>query len=71
MTKSTNKNNMTKFFQSLSEEELQSWIKNMDTPLNSFLDAYKHNRANAPQNVSEANMIIAKRVLKERKKDEK
>jgi len=69
MTKANNKNNMTKFFQSLSTEQLESWIRNMDTPLNKFLDAYREDQEK--QNISQLNMIIAKGVLSDRRNDEK
>ena len=69
MTKANNKNNMTKFFQSLSTEQLESWIRNMDTPLNKFLDAYREDQEK--QNVSQLNMIVAKSVLSERRNNEK
>ena len=49
---------MQDWFKTLSNKELKTWVKMMDSPVNKFL--YSDNENN--------NILIAKQILKERKK---
>ena len=44
-------------FNTLSNKELKTWVKMMDSPVNKFLNSDNQNK----------NILIAKQILKERK----